>query len=254
MNPKIQGDLIHKGRKEKPSKITKKQYPLHEDKQPGTIQEAQVDSPISQQPNIPEESLIIVDSKHPISKEYIEFEVKPKLVSIAKMYPEVMLIYPESQIHQLCIEDLASMIQDAKTAGIDITVRSAFRSYDEQQLAYNDSTNKSAIARPGESQHHTGLAVDLSSPEIGNMVGKELGFEYTNAGNWLSENSYKYGFVQPYTNNHDGIINESWHYFYAGKDLALIWYKSRSTTPTVDFFGLQFLISTYPNGIPVFSN
>ena len=71
------------------------------------------------------------------------------------------------------------------------------------------------IARPGYSEHHTGLAVDLNDVSDN--------FEETEAYRWLQAHSADYGFVQRYRQDKvdiTGIDNESWHYRYVGVEHA----------------------------------
>lgn len=192
-----------------------------------------------QQIDISNESLIMVDSKHPLTKEYIDKEIVPNLITIKEKYPNIRVMNEKTQINEICGDDLNTMLMDAESIAIGITIRSAFRSFEQQQIAFSQATDKTVVAIPGESQHHTGLAIDFTSPEIGNIVDVNSGFGNTKAGKWLVDNAYKYGFVLSYTNNHDGIHNEDWHYFYVGKDLALIWHNSRLAGENIDIFELQ---------------
>ena len=75
-------------------------------------------------------------------------------------------------------------------------------------------------ARPGFSEHQTGLAIDINS--------LDESFENTVAGKWLAENSSKYGFILRYPKGKEGITGynyEPWHLRYVGKKLATYLYK-----------------------------
>ncbi len=185
------------------------------------------------------ESLRVVDSKHPLEQEVIKQEVEPNLVTIADVAPEVWVLNEKTKINKLCIEDLRKLFIASHEAGISLYLRSAFRSYADQKIAYEQATDKDTVALPGTSQHHTGLAIDFTTPEIGNVVDINANFTGTKAGSWLVENGWKYGFVLSYTNNHDGISNEDWHYFYVGTDLAKIWHDNQIDGNETDLFALQ---------------
>ena len=104
--------------------------------------------------------------------------------------------------------------------------QSAYRSYETQKAIYNDTlkNNGRAIAdtdtaRPGHSEHQTGLTIDVSSTKNGNM----LNFENTESFKWMQNNAYKYGFILRYPKGKEkihGYTYESWHYRYVGKKVA----------------------------------
>ncbi len=104
--------------------------------------------------------------------------------------------------------------------------QSAYRSYESQDILYknevkNDGSEKadSDVARPGHSEHQTGLTIDVSSNKTGNM----LDFQNTDSFKWMQNNAYKYGFILRYPRGKEsvhGYIYESWHYRYVGIKVA----------------------------------
>jgi zinc D-Ala-D-Ala carboxypeptidase len=71
------------------------------------------------------------------------------------------------------------------------------------------------IAAPGFSQHHTGLAIDVGTP---NRPVLTEDFENTAAFRWLTSYAGKFGFVMPYNrNNPHGFIYELWHWVLEGR-------------------------------------
>lgn len=188
---------------------------------------------------VPRGALFIVDSKHPLTRFFIKKEVEPDLIYIKENYPNIRVVNEKTQINQVCGENLNAMLIAAENEGVVITIRSAYRSFDQQLLAYKKAADKKVVTKPGVSQHHTGLAIDFTSPEIGDVVDINSGFGNTKAGKWLMENAWQYGFVLSYTNNHDGIKNEDWHYYYIGKDLAEVWHDKRQVDNRYDLFALQ---------------
>jgi len=115
------------------------------------------------------------------------------------------------------------LCNDAKKDNIYIYNLSGYRSYEKQQKVYNNKlVNKdvkeidSISARPGNSEHQTGLTVDI------NLLSKE--FDKTNEFNWMINNSYKYGFILRYPKDSQKITGydyEPWHYRYVGIEHAL---------------------------------
>ena len=103
---------------------------------------------------------------------------------------------------------------------------SGYRSKAEQEKEYNyykdlkgEAYADTIAARPGWSEHQTGLAIDIYSKENSSANT----FDTSKTFEWLSNNSYKYGFILRYTKGNDDITGyhyESWHYRYLGKELA----------------------------------
>ncbi len=104
--------------------------------------------------------------------------------------------------------------------------QSAYRSYQKQEVLYRKAMQEngkdkadSDTARPGHSEHQTGLAIDVSSTKNGNM----LEFEKTKSFIWMKNNSHKYGFILRYPKGKEkihGYIYEPWHYRYVGIKIA----------------------------------
>ena len=118
------------------------------------------------------------------------------------------------------------MLTAATNAGASFTPSSAFRSYSDQVSTYNYwvSANNSVeaadlvSARPGYSEHQTGLVVDLKS---GSCV--LACFATTSAYTWLTEHAADYGFIQRYPEkltSITGYTTEAWHWRYVGTDIA----------------------------------
>lgn len=123
-------------------------------------------------------------------------------------------------------EALARMIATAKAAGLTITAPSAYRSYDTQAYVYNNEvkTNGQAVAdsqsaRPGYSEHQTGLAVDIA----GGGCSITDCFATTAEGKWAAAHAHEHGFILRYPPGKQGITGyryEPWHFRYVGKQLA----------------------------------
>ena len=173
---------------------------------------------------IPQEAFMLyVDSQHPITQEDLDQKVIPNLVNLRDV-PEVTLV-KDVMVHEVMVDDLRDLFLAAQEDGIDLRVLSGYRSIEEQTIIYDRTYDKSLVAFPGTSQHHTGLALDFTSPENKNTVNILTPFINTEAGRWMAKNAWKYGFVLSYTAGHDGIANEDWHYVYVGKYLAKQWHE-----------------------------
>ena len=135
-------------------------------------------------------------------------------------------------LRQEARDALVRMIDDCYDLGIGhIRGASNYRSYNTQTTLYNDYVNRDGqaaadtySARPGYSEHQTGLVSDLN----GN------GDYFTNFENfagysWVMENAHTYGFIQRYPKDKEFITGydfESWHFRYVGVEPATIMYEN----------------------------
>ncbi len=116
----------------------------------------------------------------------------------------------------------------AKQDGISLWIVSGYRSYERQTTLYTNYSKSSGkaqadrfSARPGHSEHQTGLALDLNNASSS--------FEGTKEAEWIANNCYKYGFIVRYGKDKEqytGFKYEPWHVRYLGKDLAKKVYES----------------------------
>ena len=135
---------------------------------------------------------------------------------------------PEMHLRQDAAVALEKMAATAKNDGINLMLASGYRSYDEQVIVYNGFVKTdgkvaadASSARPGHSEHQTGLAADLEPTSRQCEV--EVCFESTPEGKWLEANSYKYGFIIRYHKNTQSLTGyeyEPWHVRYVGENLA----------------------------------
>jgi len=119
---------------------------------------------------------------------------------------------------------LGGLLARARAAGVAIVPVSGFRTFKYQESLFYKAVEKYGsedvaarwVARPGHSEHHTGLAVDLgdeSSPECD----IEPPFEGTGAFHWLCQNAGCFGFELSFPrNNACGVDYEPWHWRFVG--------------------------------------
>lgn len=127
------------------------------------------------------------------------------------------------RIDPTALSNLHTLQSDAKAAGFDIPTLSAYRSYETQRVLYSNYYKRDGAladtysARPGHSEHQTGLAFDVGS--IDNNYGD------TDAGKWLAMNCMNYGFIIRYPSGKESITGyqyEPWHIRYVGVDVAKV--------------------------------
>jgi D-alanyl-D-alanine carboxypeptidase len=124
----------------------------------------------------------------------------------------------------------------ASEAGLSLASNSAYRSYAAQQSIYDG--DDLSTARPGHSEHQTGLVMDIGA-ESGECSLDQC-FGDTDEGIWLRDNAYRFGFILRYPADKTPITGyeyEPWHFRYVGLDLATEMHDTGFTT-LEEFFGL----------------
>lgn len=170
----------------------------------------------------------IINKKHPLPEDYEPSDL---------VVPNVAATKDGLQLRKDAADALEIMFNAAEEEGIILKLGSGYRSYSTQNRIFNnyvardgeDAANRYS-ARPGQSEHQTGLAVDLSDASTANFL-KNV-FKNTEEGIWLKENSYKYGFVLRFLEDKEditGYIYEPWHFRYLGTTEALKVYESGLT-------------------------
>ena len=122
-------------------------------------------------------------------------------------------------------EAFEKMATKALEEGYNIRVISAYRSYEYQATLYNNYVEEDGVeladtysARPGFSEHQTGLVVDVDNIET-----NFENFEETDEFTWMNEHAHEYGFILRYPKDKEHITGysyEAWHYRYVGKKIA----------------------------------
>lgn len=139
--------------------------------------------------------------------------------------------------------DLKAMFAAAQTDGIRLVFGSGYRSATLQKQFYDSYVAQDGqaaadrySARPGHSEHQTGLGVDITSPS--STCHLEICWEDTPEGQWVAKHSYKYGFTIRYQQGKESITGyqyEPWHLRYIGKELAA---QVKNSQTLEEFFGL----------------
>lgn len=168
--------------------------------------------------------LLLVNGKNPL----------PNKENYAQNLTTIDAKYLCGELNQLDKDVLPyaiALMEDAKAEGVDIRVRSPYRSYETQERLYNNEVNNwirkgmgqleaeekaaTIVARPGTSEHHCGFAIDFNETNTS--------FEKSNAYKWMLNNAADYGFILRYPEDKQditGVIYEPWHWRFVGIDVA----------------------------------
>lgn len=166
---------------------------------------------------------VIVNKVHPLQpKDYIPADL---------VIPSLPLRVPGNesmQMRQVTADALTKLFAGAKAADVPMMVSSGYRSYSYQVSLYGkyvqdegQATADTQSARPGYSEHQTGLAVDVEP--LDQQCDVDQCFGDLPAGKWLAANAYKYGFIIRYPSDKTSVTGyeyEPWHIRYVGVDLA----------------------------------
>lgn len=167
---------------------------------------------------------VVVNKARPLTpKEY----APENLILIPKYNPLGVMVRKETSAA------LVKLADGMKAAGYGtLWVRSGYRSFSAQVkmhkakvAAYGKTKGELLAARPGYSEHQTGLALDL-----GVQGSSTLG---STAANWLARNCYKYGFLLRYPfgkTKITGYSYEPWHFRYVGVEVAKAMQKQKIST------------------------
>ena len=136
-------------------------------------------------------------------------------------------VYSETRVEKinaLVAPFLNSLLAAARGQDVELYVKSAYRSFDEQdalksgyKVTYGAGTANQFSADQGYSEHQLGTTVDFISSGQGGVL---EGFDKKPAYQWLQDNAYRYGFVLSYPKGNNFYIFEPWHWRFVGVALA----------------------------------
>jgi len=183
------------------------------------------------------DGILIVNKTYPLPEDYTPTDT----------YEEVKdFDYCATCINKEAYKSYEKMRNDASSIGLNIWIQSGYRSYKFQKELYENYVKEDGkdaadtySARPGHSEHQTGLAFDL------NTITDD--FQYTDEGIWINNNCYKYGFILRYPKDKEEITGykyESWHLRYVGVELATKLYNNGDWITLEEHFNLT---SEYSN-------
>jgi zinc D-Ala-D-Ala carboxypeptidase len=181
----------------------------------------------------PENILSLVNKEY-----YLPADYKPHdLVA-----PKVPFTFKDENIEkrfmrQEAARALEELFAAAKKEGITLIAASGYRSYNRQQTLFEYEVKKSghekaihAVAMAGQSEHQTGLAIDITSPSVNYEI--TTAFGDTNEGKWVAEHAHEYGFIIRYPKGKEQITGyqyEPWHIRYVGKKAAKVMFEKGLT-------------------------
>jgi zinc D-Ala-D-Ala carboxypeptidase len=181
----------------------------------------------------PQNMMVLVNKQFALPGTYIPGDlVRPNVnFSFGNLEIDKSLIRKEAA---LALEKLFS---EASKNGVELFAVSGYRSYEYQDALFSAEVSKvgkakaiEAVAYPGQSEHQTGLAMDISSKSEDLLLTESFG--ETIEGKWLAENAHRFGYILRYPKGKEAITGyqyEAWHFRYVGIQAATIIYQNKWT-------------------------
>jgi zinc D-Ala-D-Ala carboxypeptidase len=180
----------------------------------------------------PASIFVLVNKQNPLPIEYAPSDLKVLSVPL-RLSPA----NEQMKIRQVVENDLLGLFAAAESEGLNLVFGSGYRSSNYQKTLYDGYVQSSGqseadkiSARPGYSEHQSGLALDFTRKD-GKCHLDEC-FSETSEGKWLKDNAHSYGFILRYPQGKQQITGynfEPWHYRYVGVELAKVIYESGQT-------------------------
>ncbi len=152
---------------------------------------------------------------------------------------------PKKQLRQVAASAIEELFAAGDEAGVTLFGQSGYRSYDRQEAVFaayvgnhGEEQANTFSAKPGESEHQTGLVMDVTSEAIGFGINDDFGA--TDEGIWLKDHAHEYGFIIRYPEDKVDITKyqfEPWHIRYVGKKAASDIYQNGETLE--EYFGVE---------------
>jgi D-alanyl-D-alanine carboxypeptidase len=180
----------------------------------------------------PNSPWVIANKKHPLPSGF-----KPKDLVVPNVSLRLSKTEEQMQLNQVAATALEQLFAAAQRDGIALKLSSAYRSealqkqfYDSYVARDGQAAADTYSARPGTSEHQTGLAADIIPNN--DKCHLETCFAETPEGKWLATHAHEHGYVIRYLKGKDtstGYQYEPWHIRYVGNDLSAELYKSNLT-------------------------
>lgn len=173
----------------------------------------------------------LINKKYSLDEDYVPEDLRQV---------DVPLVFDNQEANQLRhqpADQLEAMFDAAQADGIELYARSGYRSYQTQVglyqnyvTTYGQEEADRFSAKPGSSEHQSGLAMDITSAE----VDYQLTTDFINhpSGQWLANHAHEFGFALRYPEGKEHITGyqyEPWHYRYFGEDVATYLYENQLT-------------------------
>lgn len=178
---------------------------------------------LTQEIENPYDVLALINKQYALPADYIPADL---------VVPDIRFPFtedlPKKQLRQVAADALEQLFVAADEEGLELFAQSGYRSYERQDAIFASNVEQHGeeaannfSARPGESEHQSGLTMDVTTPDMGFQLNTDFGT--TPEGKWLVENASDYGFIIRYPEGKEDITQyqyEPWHLRYVGQKAA----------------------------------
>ena len=176
--------------------------------------------------------LVLVNKKNVLKEDYVPEDLKKLEVFAPGRQESVKYLREEAA------DAIIELVNGAAEDELEILPTSGYRGYELQRIIFESNVKSSGSvdkanetsALPGQSEHQSGLAIDMSCESVNYQIRDSFG--ETEEAAWLVVNAYKYGFIIRYEEGKEGITGytyEPWHLRYVGKEIAEFIYEKGIT-------------------------
>lgn len=180
----------------------------------------------------PFDILALINKEHKLPGDYIPDD----LVVPNVRYPFTEDL-PKKQLRAIAANALENLFKASDKANLDLYAQSGYRSFNRQEAIFASNVEQHGkqeannfSAQPGQSEHQSGLTMDVTTPSVGFDLVTEFG--ETAEGIWLRKNAHKHGFIIRYLEGREHITQyqyEPWHLRYVGEKVATEMYEQDLT-------------------------
>ncbi|NLX62235.1 MAG: M15 family metallopeptidase [Tissierellia bacterium] len=230
--PIDEANLDHKEDKPAEIEVEKDYKPEEEDKEDLLTGTSFVDDEGKVIVKNTDDILVLVNKNRNLPSDYV-----PEDLVVPNVRFPFEEFHEKKQMRKEAAKALEELFKAAEEEGIYLFAISGYRSYERQKYLFDiraerdgfEEANK-LTAYPGQSEHQTGLAMDVSCQSLGFDLNEKFG--QTVEGIWLKENAHRFGFIIRYEKDKvdiTGYSYEPWHIRYVGKDAAKEIYEKNIT-------------------------
>lgn len=189
---------------------------------------------------IPSSKTVLVNRKYLLPSTYIPENLVEPDVKFSFSYSS-----DKRKMRKVAADALEKLFAAGEKEGIELYGVSGYRSYARQKQIYDkniatrgQAATDAVSAKPGSSEHQTGLTIDVSAKSVNFRLDQSFGD--TKEGKWLAKNAHLYGFIirYPYGKSKiTGYSYEPWHIRFVGKTVATYLYENKLTME--EYYGVE---------------
>lgn len=210
------------------------------------------DNPTVPLDTIPGSITVLVNREYLLPAGYVPAHLVTPNVKFSFSY-----LSDKRKLRKVAATALEKLFQAGELQGVELYGVSGYRSYTRQKEIYDrniatrgqDATD-AVSAKPGSSEHQTGLTIDVSARSVNFRLDQSFGD--TREGKWLAKNAHKYGFVirYPYGKSKiTGYSYEPWHIRFVGVTVATYLYENELTLE--EYYGVEASADEPENAVDV---